>query len=639
MTSFFDALQSGSLLCDGAMGSYLFERTGRLSEPNHVYETFSLDRPEVIGDIHLAYLQAGARCLVTNTFAASRSHLVQYGEEARVTALNRAAVNLARRTIVEFGERSGDAARPHYVLGSLGPTLTGTEDTGEIASLYAEQLDALLEAGVDALLLETFTNLEHLEALIDAIDHRETDVPVVAEASLQQLAPEEAWDQDPAAYVRRMARLGVAAAGVNCCSPWTATAFVEAVANLDEVTSGRIALAVMPNGGGFQRIGNRYMTHVNAEFMGRLARTLTERGVSLIGGCCEVHPAHIREMHNYLSGRAARDGESAAAARPAAARQPAAWAEKAANGALSRKLAGGEFAVSVEMLPSRGTAPRLLQSKIDFVGELAASGLADAVDITDGSRGIPLIPPGDFVQVVRAGLGWSGSADGLELIPHFTARDLNVMGIQARLLGYWANDIHNILFVTGDPPKMSPTYPRSSAVFDVDSVGMIRYTHMYLNSGVDFGGQTLGKHRDPRTHFTIGTGFEPEALDMAAETAKLERKIEAGADYVMTQPAFRAEPMAALEPFRERLAVMVGVLVLTGLDHARRMADVPGVIVPDAVFERLGAMDDPADQARAGAEIAAEQVRWVRADGWAGVYLMSPGSHRPVFDVLRQGLT
>ena len=192
------------------------------------------------------------------------------------------------------------------------------------------------------------------------------------------------------------------------------------------------------------------------------------------------------------------------------------------------------------------------------------------------------------------------------------------MGLQARLVGYWANGIHNVIFITGDPPKMSPAYPRSTAVFDSDSVSMIRYAHAHLNAGVDFGGEPLGKHSDPRTHFTIGTGFEPEAVDPAAELDKLDRKIDAGVDYVMTQPAFRLKPLEVLEPFRERIPILVGVVILAGLEHAHRMNEVPGVVVPDEVMQRLEGAGSADAQAQVGMEIASEQIRWVAKNGWLG---------------------
>ena len=306
------------------------------------------------------------------------------------------------------------------------------------------------------------------------------------------------------------------------------------------------------------------------------------------------------------------------------------------NGPFSRKIKEGTFAVSVEAVPARGTGPHVLARKIEFVRTLAASGLVDALDVTDGSLGIPLMPPGDFINVLREGLGWaSATGDDIEFIAHFTTRDLNVLGLQSRLLGYWGNRIHNMLFITGDPPKMSPTYPRSTAVFDLDSVDMIHLAQGFLNRGLDFGGQPLGKHADPRTHFTIGSGFEPEAVDRAHELDKLRHKIDRGADYIMTQPVFRYEPLDMLEPFRPQVAILVGVMILTGLEHARRVAKIPGVSIPTDFIDRLAAYADPADQAKVARDIAIEQARWVKRQGWAGLYLMSSGLMQLTLDVLQ----
>jgi len=351
-----------------------------------------------------------------------------------------------------------------------------------------------------------------------------------------------------------------------------------------------------------------------------------------------MHPPHIREMHNYLRSR--RAGAAAGTVRVQNLRSPFGDTEKKQNGPFSRKLKENRFVVSVEVLPPRGTDEKLHESKIEFIRQLSESGLADAVDFTDGSRGIPLMAPGDFVYLVRKRLGWTDtSGDRLELIPHFTGRDLNVMGVQSRLVGYHAHHIRNVLFITGDPPKMSPTYPRSTAVFDLDSVALVRLTHTCLNAGVDFGGAPLGKQADPRTHFTIGTGFEPEATDMRRELDRLRQKLDNGADYIMTQPAFRPEPLGVLEPFHAWRRILVGVMLLTSFEHAERVARVPGVVLPDTVLQRLAAMPGLADQAKIGQEIAAEQIRWVRREGWGGLYLMSPVATGGVLDVLRAGLS
>ena len=393
----------------------------------------------------------------------------------------------------------------------------------------------------------------------------------------------------------------------------------------------------MPNAGGFQRIGNRLMTSVNPEFAGKMARSLADRGVRLIGGCCEMHPPHIQEMHNYLQSR--QVGERAVAVTVTSALPPVGDAEKRGNGRLSKKLKEGRFVVSIEALPPRGTDEKVIARKIDAMAELAASGLADAVDFTDGSRGIPLISPGDYIHLIRERLKWTAATgDPLELIPHFTGRDINVMGVQSRLIGYHANRVHNVLFVTGDPPKMSPTYPRSTAVFDLDSIAMIKLAHSCLNAGMDFGGVPLGKHADPRTHFTLGAGVELEAQDMRRELKRLQQKIDAGVDYIMTQPAFHHRALASLEKFRGQKPFLIGVMVLTSFEQAQRAAKVPGVVIPDEILQRFAALPHVADQTKVGQEIAAEQIRWLVREGWSGVYLMSTAAGSGTVDVLHAGL-
>ena len=625
MQSFLAALHQRPLLADGALGSYLFALTGRVSEQNHLYESFNLARPELVRQLHREYLQAGAQCLTSNSFAANAT----YPSAASIAELNATAVRLAREAIDQYRQQD-QCSDPLFVLGSLGPPLPATQAPRPASDLYRAQIEALVEGGVDALLLETFTCLEQVTALLELLQDLDNPAPVIVQMALHQ--HDGTWEQAPQAYIQMAAALGAHVVGINCCTLAEARAFLDAARACAAVRDSQVQLAVMPNGGDFRRVGHRYLTGVNPECMGRFTREMAHKGARLIGGCCEVHPPHIHEMHNYLHGLAAGKRSVPLARTPD--QQPTDAAAKRRNGPFSRKLVEGQFAISVELLPPRGTGG--LKARLAFVAELAASGLADALDITDGSRGIPLMPPGDFIHLIRRRLHWE--RDLLELIPHCTSRDLNVMGLQSRLIGYWANRIHNVLFITGDPPKMAPTYPRSTAVFDLDSTALIRYAHAFLNAGLDFGGQPLGPHRDPRTHFTIGTGCEPEALNLQREWERLAHKIDAGADYVMTQPTFNHKALAALTTYRTRVPIIVGVMVLRGLEHARRIAEVPGVVVPEKIFARLAAYADPADQAKAGVELAAEQVRQVRAEGWSGLYLMSPAGHQPVLEVLKRGL-
>ena len=628
---FMVALRSGVVLGDGATGSFLFELTGRLSERNHVYEALNVENPDLVRHVHLAHLQAGATALKTNTFGANGPSLARLGIRDKTTEINRAGVRLAKESISQFSEQEQGDSPERFTLGSIGP-VSGTEGMEEA---YGEQLSALVgegSDGVDALLLETFESLERATELVRFARKLENCPPVVLHMSLRQRRRDGRWNIEPAEYVARAAEAGAAVVGVNCCAPWEAEAFVRAAKELPEVASGAVLLSAMPNAGGFERIGHRYMSRVNPEFMGRLARTLADDGARLIGGCCEVHDDHIREMGGFLRSRAAGTISEVDAQHR---RDPVGPERKPGNGPFSRKLFAGEFVVSVEMLPPRGTGPKLLASKASLVRALAGTGLADAIDVTDGSRGIPLMPPGEFIQSVREGLT-EGERAVVEFIPHFTGRDLNLMAVQSRLIGYHARDIHNVLFVTGDPPKMSPAYPRSTAVFDLDSTRMVALTHGMLNAGVDFGGQSLGRQPEPHTHFTIGTGFEPEALDAVGEMAKLERKLAAGADYVMTQPVFRWDELSRLDDVRKRARIVVGVMVLTSLAHAERFAQVPGVRVPQEVFDRFAAFDGEADQRKTGLELAVSQTQRVRDEGWAGLYLMAPAAPQVIPDVLRE---
>jgi methionine synthase I (cobalamin-dependent)/5,10-methylenetetrahydrofolate reductase len=621
-------LAGGPILADGAMGSLLFSLTGRLSEQNHVYEALTLENPDLVRGIHQAYLANGATALTTNTFGANTPSLARFGLAERTDELNRAAVLLAREAIASAAT---DAQPQPLVLGSIGP-INQADDEIDVEGAYGTQVRALIAGGVDAFLLETFPSPTALADLTNFIRVQEGAAPIIAHLAIRHDQGGSGWNYDPVAFVAQLAAAGAAVVGVNCCAPWEALAFIQAVQDSRKGSSAAVPLSAMPNAGGFERIGQRFMSQVNPEYMGRLARQLAQLGAAVVGGCCEVHPPHVREMHAYLRSKASATAPVVAAA----SQEIAGDADKVGNGPLTRKIKSGVFAVSVEMLPPRGVGAATLQRKVNFVRELAESGLADALDITDGSRGIPLMPPGDLIAVIRQQLGWlDAGTDALELIPHFTTRDLNTMGIQSRLIGYHQRRIHNVLVITGDPPKMSPTYPASTPVFDLDSVALIGRVHGQLNAGVDFGGQSLARGATPRTHFTIGTGFEPEAIDRQRQVERLKEKIAAGVDYVMTQPVFRVAALDLLEPVRGEIPVLVGVLVLTSLAHAQRFGQVPGVVVPAQVLARLASFEQAGDQARAGVEMAVEQVQRVVRDGWAGLYLISPASVAAAGDVLR----
>ena len=624
MSAFLDAIQSRTLICDGATGSLIFRKTGRLSEQNHVYESFNADQPDLLRDVHCAYVEAGVDCLTTNTFGANPRVLRRYGLEHRTAEFNTTGVILAREAFARYDRRG-------FVLGSIGPTPSSACTSSRLKRIYHTQATTLADAGVDAFLLETFANLDILSGVIEVLQGVSTEIPIIAQVTLRIPHGHAEGHIKAKALLDKIASSGVAVVGVNCCSPSEVEGFVIELAAERDRRKLDLSLSAMPNIGTLQGEGNRLVNRSNPEYMGRQARTLCDLGVSLIGGCCEVHPEHIREVRNYVQSRQPGGREAYQAVVFTGGHKPAGPTRKQENGPFSRKLFNNEFVVSVELLPPRGTAPKTVDSKIAFVSEMAESGLADAIDITDGSRGIPLMPPGDFAMLCRQGMA---DPSALEIIPHFTSRDLNTLGIQSRLIGYHWNHLRNVLFITGDPPKMAPDYPASTGVFDLDSVELARMTHLGLNAGLDFGGRPLSKQSLP-CQFTIGSGFEPEAVDLDAEVQKLERKIDAGVDYFMTQPAFHREPLDVLTPYRDRTKVLVGVMVLSSLAQAQRIAAVPGVVLPRHILDTLAQYDSAEDQAKAGMDLAVAQAAWVRSNGWDGLYIMAPGSHKKILDILR----
>jgi homocysteine S-methyltransferase len=620
-SAFLDSLRAGTVLADGGIGSLIFQLTGRLASPEFAYEALNLRNPELIKGIHSSSLGAGATVLTTNTFAANSTELTVAGVGNQVAEINKLTVQIARDAISEHIEQYSQQDQDFYVVGSIGPG-------GANLEAYESQIDSLISSGIDALLLETFRDIDFALQITKSVSSRTNAPPVIVHSALDPGAgSDQAWPINPADFAAQAADAGASVAGINCVAPWAAAEFVSIAKTAPVVVSGDLLLSAMPNAGGFERIGHRFLARANPEYMGTLARQLGDSGASLVGGCCEVHPEHVREMSAYLKSRGMSLGTTSQTANGTtlSTRSRSENDPRKANGEFSRKIFSGEFAISVEMVAPTGADPKALNLRARMVRDFVDEGLADAVDITDGSRGLPLVPPGDLVELIRRKLDWRDQ-DKIEFISHFAGRDLNTLAVQSRLMGYHLRGIRNVLFITGDPPKMSPTYPRSTAVFDMNSVQMIRATAEQLNQGRDFGGNPLGGELDDGTKFTVGTGFEPEAINMTLEIDRLEAKIEAGADYIMTQPVFDRTALGSIEQYRASLPVLRGVMVLMSKAHAERIAQVPGVNIPTSVIDQINKFGDPADQAKVGLDLAVAQAHSYRSEGWAGIYLMSPAS-------------
>src|SRR5213594_1053088 len=609
--AFSERLAEGPVLCDGAMGTMLYARGVPL---DGCFDVLNLNNLRVVQAVDADFIAAGADAIETNTFGANRFKLAVHGLEAQVREINRRGARLAR----DVREAAG---RDVWVLGSMGPLgkylePLGTVTADEAREAFREQAEALLEGGVDAFVVETFSDLAEMALAVEAI-RAVTDLPVIAQMAFTDEGV-TFMGRPPAQVARTLRALGVQALGASC-SVGSSTLYDVLERMVPE--SGGLPLAIQPNAGLPSRIGERLIYLSSPAYMAEYAERMVDAGARLIGGCCGTTPQHIAAMRDVLDRkRPIQPGTRRATVtvRPVtASASPGLHVARPAT-VLGRKLAAGEFVVTVELDPPRGhTAEKLVQG-----AKLLRERGVDIVDINDGSLGRVRMAVLPTALLVR-------DATGLDINMHFTCRDRNLMGIQGDLLGAHALDVRNILAMTGDPPRTGD-YADATAVFDVDGVGLIEILRR-MNEGHDATGSSIGEP----TSFFVGAALNPAAEDVAREIDRFHRKVEAGARWVQTQPVYDLE---LLDSFLDRaggspVPVVVGILPLHSARHAEFLHnEVPGITIPDAVRRRLREAGDGA--LRVGIEMTQELVRAVRAR-YAGAYLMpSFGRFEVVAEVL-----
>jgi homocysteine S-methyltransferase len=594
-----DALAAGPLLFDGAMGSLLYER-GVLHTRS--YDELNLSQPELIRTVHADYVAAGAELIETNTFGANRMALARHGLVDQVTAINRAAVELARSA-------AGDKA---YVAGAVGPTGTkfGVAAAAErrlARFALAEQIDILVLAGVDAIVLETFTSIFEMETAIEVAKERGPRVPVVAMMVFDGEGKSDGG-LGPAEIADRLISSGADVIGANCgIGP----------AELYQVVVGMVGrgkpVIAQPNAGFPASVEGRTLYVANPEHFGVFARRMLKSGVRVIGGCCGTTPEHTRTMLGavrMLRGEKVDDTIQKPAisitTKPAPA--PPAKTPVENRSKLGARLARGEYIVSVELTAPPGSD--LTKTK-QQVADLAKGGI-DIVNIADGPRASARMANVAVCARLVA-------ETQVEPILHVCARDRSFLGLVAHLLGAQGLGLRNLVIITGDPPKMGD-YPFSTPVYDVDSVGLLRMA-AGLNAGVD----PAGKECEP-TSFVLATGAEPAAHDRERELRRLEEKKLAGAELVMTQPVY--DPRT-LERFLDDakplgLPVMVGILPLASHRNAEFLHnEVPGMAIPAEYRERMGKVQQGPPARAEGIKIAQEALAAVK-HRVQGVYVMPP---------------
>ena len=590
MTQFADIFASRPVLADGAMGTVLYARGIFI---NRCYDELNLSDPGLILAVHEEYLQAGAEILESNTFGANRFRLGRHGLAAKVAEINAAGVRLARQAVDHLKEKQAGEAWVAGAVGPLGVRLEPLGKTGldEARAAFAEQIGALVVAGVDLLIIETMPALNEAREALAAAREVAPDLPVLIMVTVD----DEGNCLDGASAEQAAALLtewGAGAIGVNCSTgPATVLTAIEAMRSATT-----LPLAAMPNAGMPRAVEGRNIYLCSPEYMASFARKAIAAGVQFVGGCCGTTPNHIRAMRSAMRAIDAQARATVPGTAPTfnAETPPAPLGARSRIGALIEE---GSFITLVEIIPPRG---------INCVQEIEGAQLLSqlgvhAINVPDSPRASARMSAQSLCIQIQ-------QHTSIETILHYTCRDRNILSIQSDLLGASSIGLHNILCLTGDPPKLG-NYPDATAVFDVDAIGLVNIVRR-LNHGLDIGANAIGAS----TNFTIGIAANPGVPDIENELRRFAYKVEAGAEYAITQPVF---DLRLLESFLERIKefhipIIAGIWPLTSLRNAEFMKNDLRVSMPEEILLRMAQTGSPDAARREGILIAQEMLEAVR---------------------------
>jgi methionine synthase I (cobalamin-dependent)/5,10-methylenetetrahydrofolate reductase len=583
---FRDQLARRIMVGDGALGTMLYARGAFI---NRCFDEMNLSAPDLVRQIHQDYVKAGADIIETNTFGANRARLSGFGLAEKLRVINETGVRLAREAA------QGNA----FVAAAVGPLGIRIEPLGptsfsEARAVFREQIEALVTAGIDLLIFETFGNLDELrQAVAAARELAGADLVIVAEVTINddnQLPGGATIDT----FTREMDSWPVDVVGLNCSvGP---RGMLEAIEQMGAYSSK--PLCAMPNAGLPSTVEGRSIYLCSPEYMAQYARRLMWAGVKIVGGCCGTTPEHIKLIRSETRSLQPQQPKvSVAVEEPKAKAQAMTPVPMARKSQLGAKLARGQFVSFVEILPPRG---------VDASREIAGARLCalagiDCINVPDGPRASARLSAQVTCQLIQ-------QQAGIEAVNHFCCRDRNILGIQSELLGAQAAGIRNLICITGDPPRMG-TYPDATAVFDVDSIGLVNIANN-LNHGLDIGGNPIGS----QTTLLIGIGANPGAINLDEELHRFQWKVEAGAEYVVTQPVFDLDLLETflirIEPLK--IPVICGIWPLTSYRNAEFMVNELRVPVPEPFMERMRLADSGEKARREGVAIAREMVARVR---------------------------
>lgn len=585
------------VLCDGAMGTMLYARGVFI---NRSYDELNLSQPELVREIHTEYLQAGAEVIETNTFGANIFRLEHFGLHDKIREINLAGVRLAREAVKQILDKQATEA---FVAGAIGPLGVRLEPLGKVGldearEAFSEQIAALTEGGpgvgVDLLSIETMTSLAETEQAVAAARAVAPDVPVIVMVTVDEEG--NCLDGTSAEMaVRRLEATGADAIGCNCSAgPATVLSVIERMRPLTN-----LPLAAMPNAGIPRAVEGRTIYLTSPEYMASFTRKLVKAGASLVGGCCGTTPSYTRAMRSALRAMDAMDTgaqvmESRIESPSAPKVAPPPLAQRSKIGSM---IAAGEFVSMVEIVPPKGID---CSKEINGAAQLHQLGV-DAINVPDSPRASARMSAQSLCVQIQQHVG-------IETILHYTCRDRNVLSIQSDLLGASSIGLKNILCLTGDPPKLG-NYPDATAVFDVDAIGLVNIVRN-LNCGLDIGKNSIGES----TGFTISVAANPGVPDIEQEVRRFAYKVEAGAEFAITQPVF---DLRVLEEFLRRIEgfripVIAGIWPLTSLRNAEFMKNDLRLAVPDGVMTRMAEASSPEAARAEGVLIAQEMLAEAR---------------------------
>ncbi len=610
MKNFKERIGNEIIVFDGGTGTYLYEKGVFI---NRCFEELNLTNPELVKQVHRDYVLAGADVIETNTFGANRFKLAPHGLNEKIYEINYAGAKLAR-------EVAGDKV---LVAGSVGPLGVQIEPLGKIGydeakDYFKEQIQPLIDGGVDLIILETFTLTAEIIQAIRAVKEINPEFPVIAQVTVNEegnLISGESLEK----FVEQISKYNPDVIGFNCSvGP---KPMLDALEKLRALTD--LPISIQPNAGYPVNIGGRNIYMTSPEYIAEYSKRFIQTGAAIVGGCCGTNPSHIKAIRRAVQALQPSKRLDIKVEELKIEQPENVYVYKLhEKSRLSNKLLRDEFVTLVEIVSPRGVSAK---KEIEKARKLYHFGI-DAINIPDGPRAMARMSALAMAVLIQREVG-------IETILHFACRDRNVIGMQSDLLGAWALGIRNILAITGDPPKLG-NYPDATAVFDVDSIGLVNLINR-LNHGLDLAGNPIGE----ATGFTIGVGVNPGAINLDEELRRLDWKVQAGAEYMITQPVF---DIRILENFMKRiehykLPLIVGIWPLVSYRNAEFMNnEVPGASVPSEIMERMRRAQEISKEAafEEGVKIAKETYDYIRSEV-NGVQIAAPmGRIEAIFKML-----